>query len=64
MRLGLGLKLKLRHSIDETNALEVVRKRLSRPPQKVVELLGVVGATHGTLRKSNQGVNRVIPNVG
>jgi hypothetical protein len=64
MGLCVGLKLKIRQPIIEANALEVVRERLSRPSQKVGDLQSIVGVTHGTLRKSNQGVNCVIANVG
>jgi hypothetical protein len=64
MRLGVSLNVKIRQPIDETSAFEILRKRLSRPPQEVIELLGVVGVTKGTLRKTNHGVNRIIPNVG
>jgi CRISPR/Cas system Type II protein with McrA/HNH and RuvC-like nuclease domain len=52
MGLSLSLKLKLRQSVDKANALAVVRKMLSRPPQKVVEMLGAVSVTHETLRKA------------
>jgi hypothetical protein len=45
MILGLSLKLKNRQTIDKANALEHIRKRLSRPSEKVVEMLGVVGVT-------------------
>jgi hypothetical protein len=32
MGLGLRLQLEIRQSVYEANALEVVRKKLSRPP--------------------------------
>jgi hypothetical protein len=63
MRLGMSLNLKIRQTIDEANALEIIRKKLLRPPEKVVTLLSVVGVTQRALRKSDQGINRAIPNV-
>jgi hypothetical protein len=64
MGLVLSLKLKICQSIVEAKTLNIVRKRLSRLPYKVVEQFGVAGVSHGALRKSKMGVNRVvIPNV-
>jgi hypothetical protein len=60
MGLGMSLKMEVGQNSDEANALNVVSTRLSRPPQKVVKLLGVVGVTYGTVRKMNQGCNRII----
>jgi hypothetical protein len=36
---------------------------MSRPPQEVVELLGVGGVTHGNLRKLSLGCNRIVTDV-
>jgi hypothetical protein len=44
--IGRSMKLKVRQTIDEVNTLKVIRKGLSRPPEKVIEVLGVVGVTH------------------
>jgi hypothetical protein len=63
MRLGLSLKLEIHQTIDGANAQEIIRKRLSRPPKKIVEILSVVGITQQALGKSNQRINRVIPDV-
>jgi hypothetical protein len=52
MRLGLGLEIKVSQSIDETNTLKVGFRLLTRPPQKVVELLGVDIVTHVALRNA------------
>jgi hypothetical protein len=52
MGISLNLELKFSHTIDEPNAMEIVLKRLSRPPKKVIQVLGVVGVTQWTLRKS------------
>jgi hypothetical protein len=49
----MSLNLEIRQTIDDATALKVNRERLSRPSQKVVELLSIVGATQGKLRTYN-----------
>jgi hypothetical protein len=41
----MSLKLEISRTIDESNILEIIRKRLSRHPAKIFELPGVVGVT-------------------
>jgi hypothetical protein len=64
MRLGLGLKLKHRKSIDEADAFELIGERLLRLPKEIIELLTVVGVAQLALRKSDHGINGIIPDVG
>jgi hypothetical protein len=42
---GLSLKLEIGKSIDEPNALKIIRKRLSGPSEELVEHMGVVIVT-------------------
>jgi hypothetical protein len=53
MRLGLSLKLEIRQTIDEANTQGIIRKRLSRPPEKIVVVLSAIGVTQRAWRKSN-----------
>jgi hypothetical protein len=64
MRLGVGMKLEISQPIDESNALKISIKRLSRPPEENIELMGVVGVTQSALcDESNKIINRAIPDV-
>jgi hypothetical protein len=51
-----------RQPFDDATALKVIRKRMSKPPYKVIELLGVVGVSQRPLRKLNHCRNRAIAN--
>jgi hypothetical protein len=53
MRLGMSLKLEIRQTIDEANTQEIIRKRLSRPPEKIIVVLSAIGVTQRAWRKSN-----------
>jgi hypothetical protein len=44
--------LKIGQSIDETNTLKVGCQMLTRPPEEIVEVMGVGGVTQVTLRNS------------
>jgi hypothetical protein len=45
MRLGMRLKLEIHQVIDEANAMAIIRKKLSRSPEEIVEMLSLVGVT-------------------
>jgi hypothetical protein len=36
MRLGVGMKLETSQPIDESKALKIIIKKLSRPPEKTL----------------------------
>jgi hypothetical protein len=63
MRLGPRMELEVRQPSNKAYALEAVRKRMSRPPEKAVEVLGVAGVTRRALRKLNNGCYRVVSSV-
>jgi hypothetical protein len=59
----MDLEMEFSQSICEPNALKVICTGLSRPPEKIVEVFSVVGVTRIAFRKSNHGINRVIPDI-
>jgi hypothetical protein len=62
MGLGLSMYMEILQLIHEPKTLKVVRKRLSRPPETVVELSSVLLVVHQTLR--HQRINRAVSDVG
>jgi hypothetical protein len=65
MRLGWSMQPGVRQTINEANAVEIVRKRRSRPPVKnVITMLSVVGLTQRAFPSCSQGINCGVPDVG
>jgi hypothetical protein len=46
------MEIKVSQSIDETNLLKVGFRPLTRPPKKVVEMLGIDIVTHVAMRNA------------
>jgi hypothetical protein len=53
----------IRQPCDEAYALKIVRKVLSRPPQKIVELLSVGDVPQGTMRNLKYGRSHIVSDV-